>query len=71
VRGQAAAAARSFMGSLPMKAAAPWQPFVNCSSDATDLLNVQADAYSDLAEVLALGGGKDQASTALEQARGR
>jgi Flp pilus assembly protein TadD len=35
---------------------------------ATDLLNVQADAHSDLADVLALGGKTDQAGTALGQA---
>jgi hypothetical protein len=38
---------------------------------ATDLLNVQADAYSDLADVLTLGGKADQAGTALAQALGR
>jgi tetratricopeptide (TPR) repeat protein len=35
---------------------------------ATDLLNVQADAYSDLADVLALGGKTDQARRALTRA---
>jgi class 3 adenylate cyclase/tetratricopeptide (TPR) repeat protein len=38
---------------------------------ATDLLNVQADAYSDLADVLALAGNTDQAGTALGEALGR
>jgi hypothetical protein len=37
-------------------------------ADATDLLNVQADAYSDRAHVLGLGGSTDQARTALRQA---
>jgi class 3 adenylate cyclase/tetratricopeptide (TPR) repeat protein len=37
---------------------------------ATDLLNVQADAYSDLADVLTLGGKADQAGAALAQALG-
>jgi class 3 adenylate cyclase/tetratricopeptide (TPR) repeat protein len=40
-------------------------------AEATDLLNVQADAYSDLAEVLALGCKTDQARTALGLALGR
>ena len=40
-------------------------------ADATDLHNVQADAYSDLADVLALGGNPDQAGAALGQALGR
>jgi class 3 adenylate cyclase/tetratricopeptide (TPR) repeat protein len=40
-------------------------------ADATDLLNVQADAYSDLADVLGLGGKTDQARTVLGQALGR
>jgi hypothetical protein len=35
---------------------------------ATDLLNVQADAYSDLAEVLALAHKTEDVSTALKQA---
>jgi class 3 adenylate cyclase/tetratricopeptide (TPR) repeat protein len=34
----------------------------------TDLLNVQADAYSDLADVLTLGGKAEQAGAALAQA---
>jgi class 3 adenylate cyclase/tetratricopeptide (TPR) repeat protein len=38
---------------------------------ATDLLNVQADAYSDLADVLTLGGKADQAGAAFAQALGR
>jgi tetratricopeptide (TPR) repeat protein len=38
---------------------------------ATDLLNVQADGYSDLGDVLALGGKTDQAGTTLRQALGR
>jgi tetratricopeptide (TPR) repeat protein len=38
---------------------------------ATDLLNVQADAYSDLADVLMLGGQADHARIALGQAIGR
>jgi class 3 adenylate cyclase/tetratricopeptide (TPR) repeat protein len=37
----------------------------------TDLLNVQADAYSYLADVLTLGGRADQAEAALVQALGR
>ena len=37
----------------------------------TDMLNAQADAYSDLAEVLAASGDVDGASTALEQALAR
>src|SRR5262249_31549837 len=38
-------------------------------ANATDLLNIQADAYSDLADVLVLGGGKvRQAGTALGEA---
>ena len=40
-------------------------------ADATDLLNVQADVYSDVADVLGLGGKTDQARTALGQALGR
>jgi tetratricopeptide (TPR) repeat protein len=40
-------------------------------ADATDLLNVQADVYSDVADVLGLGGKADQARTALGQALGR
>ena len=40
-------------------------------ADATDLLNVQADAYSDLAAVLALVGKTDQVDTALGEALGR
>ncbi|MGZ4325994.1 MAG: adenylate/guanylate cyclase domain-containing protein [Solirubrobacteraceae bacterium] len=40
-------------------------------ADGTDLLNVQADAYSDLADVLALGGNGEQARTALGQAFAR
>lgn len=39
--------------------------------DTTDLLNVQADAYSDLADVLAHGTKTEQERTALEQALGR
>jgi class 3 adenylate cyclase len=35
---------------------------------ATDLLNVQADAYSDLADVLALAGRPEKVAAALEQA---
>jgi class 3 adenylate cyclase/tetratricopeptide (TPR) repeat protein len=38
---------------------------------ATDLLNIQGDAYSDLADVLAFGGKTDQVGTALRQALGR
>ena len=37
-------------------------------ADATDLLNVQADAYSDLAGVLSLAGKPEQAAAALKQA---
>ena len=37
-------------------------------ASATDLLNVQADAHYDLADVLALGGRTDQAGTALGEA---
>jgi class 3 adenylate cyclase/tetratricopeptide (TPR) repeat protein len=40
-------------------------------SDATDMLNAQADAYADLAEVLALGGSSAIAAKALEQAVAR
>ena len=40
-------------------------------ADATDLLNVQADAYSDLADVRAFGGKTDQVGTDLRQALGR
>ena len=36
--------------------------------DATDYLNGQGDAYADLAEVLLLGGKRDDAAAALEQA---
>jgi hypothetical protein len=32
------------------------------------MLNDQADAYADLAEVLSLGGRQERAATALEQA---
>ena len=38
---------------------------------ATDLLNVQADAYSDLADVLTRAAKADRAGVALEQALGR
>jgi tetratricopeptide (TPR) repeat protein len=38
---------------------------------ATDLLNVQADAYADFAEVLALAGKRDEAAAALWQALDR
>jgi tetratricopeptide (TPR) repeat protein len=38
---------------------------------ATDLLNVQADAYSDLADVLALAAKTEEVAAALEQARER
>jgi tetratricopeptide (TPR) repeat protein len=37
-------------------------------AEGTDFLNDQADAYADLAEVLELAGGRDEASAALEQA---
>jgi class 3 adenylate cyclase/tetratricopeptide (TPR) repeat protein len=37
-------------------------------ADTTDLLNVQADAYSDLADVLALAGKTEGFAAALEQA---
>jgi hypothetical protein len=37
-------------------------------NDATDMLNAQADAYSDLAEVLSLGGSSDAGAQALGQA---
>ena len=37
-------------------------------AEATDLLNTQGDALSDLAEVLSLGGRRDEAAAALEQA---
>jgi tetratricopeptide (TPR) repeat protein len=37
-------------------------------ADATDLLNIQADAYSDLAHVLMVGEKPDQARAALAQA---
>ena len=37
-------------------------------AETTDLLNNRADAYADLAEVLALGGKADEATEALEQA---
>ncbi|MGE5435119.1 MAG: hypothetical protein ACM3S3_10085, partial [Candidatus Doudnabacteria bacterium] len=36
-----------------------------------DMLNAQADAYADLAEVLALGGSSEGAAEALEQALAR
>jgi class 3 adenylate cyclase/tetratricopeptide (TPR) repeat protein len=36
--------------------------------EATEMLNDQADAYADLAEVLSLGGRQERAATALEQA---
>ncbi len=36
--------------------------------DETDALNLQGDAYADLAEVLSLAGKPDAAATALEQA---
>ena len=39
--------------------------------EATDLLNTQGDALSDLAEVLALAGRREEALTALEEAAGR
>jgi tetratricopeptide (TPR) repeat protein len=39
--------------------------------DPTDMLNMQADAYADLAEVLALGGGSARAADALGQALSR
>jgi tetratricopeptide (TPR) repeat protein len=39
--------------------------------DATDALNLQADAYCDLAEVLAGAGRTEEAATALEQALDR
>jgi tetratricopeptide (TPR) repeat protein len=39
--------------------------------DATDLLDAQAEAYADLAEVLALGGRPEGAVEALEQALAR
>jgi tetratricopeptide (TPR) repeat protein len=37
-------------------------------AEGTDFLNDQADAYADLAEVLELAGGRDEASAALEHA---
>jgi tetratricopeptide (TPR) repeat protein len=37
----------------------------------TDLLNVQADAYSDLADVLLLAGEREEAAIALERALSR
>jgi tetratricopeptide (TPR) repeat protein len=37
-------------------------------NDATDMLDAQGDAYTDLAEVLALGGRPERAVEALEQA---
>jgi tetratricopeptide (TPR) repeat protein len=40
-------------------------------SEGTDGLNAQADVYADLAEVLALGGHRDDAAAALEQALDR
>jgi tetratricopeptide (TPR) repeat protein len=40
-------------------------------ADATDLLNVQADALSDLAEVLVVGGKADQAALTLREALAR
>lgn len=39
--------------------------------DGTDMLNAQADAYSDLAEVLAASGKPAEASAALDQALDR
>jgi tetratricopeptide (TPR) repeat protein len=39
--------------------------------DATDWLGFQADAYADLAEVLALGGNSEGAAEALELALAR
>jgi class 3 adenylate cyclase/tetratricopeptide (TPR) repeat protein len=39
--------------------------------DETQMLNAQADAYADLAEVLSLGGDREKAATALEQALAR
>jgi len=39
--------------------------------EASDLLNTQGDALSDLAEVLALAGRRVEALTALEEAAGR
>ena len=40
-------------------------------NDATDMLNEQAGAYADLAEVLALGGSSEGAAEALKQALAR
>jgi predicted ATPase/class 3 adenylate cyclase len=40
-------------------------------SEPTDLLNTQADALSDLAEVLALGGRSTEAASTLEEASRR
>ena len=37
-------------------------------ADGTDVLDMQGDAYADLAEVLLLAGGRDDAVAALEQA---
>jgi tetratricopeptide (TPR) repeat protein len=39
--------------------------------DDTDLLDMQGDAYAELAEVFVVGGKPDDASHALEQALGR
>ena len=41
------------------------------SATDTDMLNLQGDAYADLAEVLLLAGKRREAAAALEQALGR
>jgi predicted ATPase/class 3 adenylate cyclase len=40
-------------------------------AEGTDLLNTQGDAFSDLAEVIALAGRREEALTALEEAATR
>jgi tetratricopeptide (TPR) repeat protein len=40
-------------------------------ADETDMLNAQGDAYTDVAEVLSLGGRPQEASASQEQALGR